>query len=105
MESFAIIRVSGKQYRATKGGRVVVDRLEGKEGSELKLKDVLLTHDGKATKIGAPTVSGVTVLARIVGHPRGPKGESFRYARKKRVRRLKGFRAALTELEIVDLGL
>jgi len=102
MESFAIVRISGKQYLAHKGARLIVDRLDDKEGATIALKDVLLTHNGTKTTVGAPIVSGATVAARVVGHPRGPKGQSFRYARKKRVRRIKGFRAALTELEVTD---
>lgn len=100
---FSIVRVNGKQYLATKGGRMVVDRMEGKEGTSVKLSEVLLTSDGSTTKVGAPTVKGESVTATIVAHPRGPKGQAFRYARKKRVRRLKGYRSAQTELEVTSL--
>lgn len=104
-ESFAIVRINGKQYRAHKGARLLVDRMDDKEGASVTLKDVLLTHDGSKTAVGAPVVSGCTIKARVIGHPRGPKGTSFRYARKKRVRRSKGFRAALTELEVTDFSI
>lgn len=100
---FAIVRVNGKQYLATKGGRLVVDRMAGKEGATVSLSEVLMTSDGKTAQVGTPTLKGETVSAKIVAHPRGPKGQAFRYARKKRVRRLKGYRAAQTELEVTSL--
>ncbi|MFO0705168.1 MAG: 50S ribosomal protein L21 [Candidatus Andersenbacteria bacterium] len=103
MERFAIVQINGKQYLAHKGARLLVDRMNHKESTTLTLKDVLLVHEGAKTTVGTPHVAGVTVKATVVSHPRGPKGQAFRYARKKRVRRLKGFRAAQTELEITAL--
>ncbi|MFH0831008.1 MAG: 50S ribosomal protein L21 [Parcubacteria group bacterium] len=103
MDRIAIVKIGGKQYLARKGGRIMVDRMAGKEGSTLTLSEVLLVTNGKETEVGTPTLKGIKITARIVGHPRGPKGWAFRYARKKRVRRLKGYRAALTELEVINL--
>jgi len=105
MDRFAIVQIGGKQYLAEEGGSMLVDRMEDKEGSALKLKEVLLTFDGSKTAIGAPHVKGATVSVTVAAHPRGPKGHAFRYARKKRVRRLKGYRAELTELEVTGLTL
>ena len=100
MTAFAIVKINGKQYLARAGERLFVDRMTAKEGSVIKLPDVLLTADGKEIKIGTPTLKGVTIEARVVSHPRGPKGIAFRYARKKRVRKARGFRADLTELDV-----
>jgi large subunit ribosomal protein L21 len=103
MSDFAIVRIQGKQYLASPGQRVLVDRMEGEEGASIALKDVLMVQKGKTTQVGTPTVKGAQVNAKVIGQRRGPKGLAFRYARKKRVRRIRGFRAALTELEISDV--
>ena len=105
MDKFAIVQINGKQYLAQEGGSMLVDRLQEKEGASLTLKEVLLTHSGSKTSVGAPHVKGASVKVSVTSHPRGPKGHAFRYARKKRVRRLKGYRAALTELEVTGLSL
>lgn len=105
MDSFAIVTINGKQYLAHKGATLVVDHMDAKEGATKNITDVLLTHDGKKTSVGTPNVSGASVGVKVISHPRGPKGQAFRYARKKRVRRLKGYRAALTELEVTAVKL
>ena len=103
MKDFAIVRIQGKQYLVSEGQRVVVDRMDKKEGSSLTLKDVLLVRAGASTHVGTPVVKGAEVQAKVVAHVSGPKGLAFRYARKKRVRRIRGYRAALTELAVSDV--
>ena len=44
---YAIINISGKQYKASEGARVRVPKQSGDEGSTLTFNDVLLFSDGK----------------------------------------------------------
>jgi large subunit ribosomal protein L21 len=104
MDTIAIVQINGKQYLAKKGERLVVDRIaDKKEGSSLKVSDVLLTATGSKTSVGTPTVKGASVDTKVIGHPRGPKGLAFNYKAKKRRRTVRGFRADYTELEVVDI--
>jgi len=104
METLAIVRINGKQYLAKKGERLVVDRIaDKKEGSSLKISDVLMTVSDKETNVGTPAVKGASVETKVLGHPRGPKGLAFNYRAKKRRRSVRGFRADYTELEVVDI--
>jgi large subunit ribosomal protein L21 len=100
MTAFAIVKINGKQYLARAGEKLYVDRMTAREGSVITLPDVLLAADGKEIKIGTPILKDVKIEARVVAHPRGTKGVAFRYARKKRVRKARGFRADLTALEV-----
>lgn len=104
MDTFAIVSVKGKQYLAEKGEHMFVDRMTAKEGSAVTLKDVLLSSSGSKVVIGTPTVKNASVEAKVVAHVRGPKGHAFRFRPKKRVRRLRGYRADLTELEVVKIS-
>lgn len=101
-DRMAIFKVGSKQFLAQEGDKLVVDR-QAQVKDKIVFKEVLLTKNGKDVKIGTPLVSGATVEAKILSHPRGAKGLSFRYRPKKRVRVLKGYRADLTEVEIISI--
>ncbi len=100
---FAIIVTGGKQYLATKGQRLVVEKLEVKAGDEIKLDRVLLVSDGAKTDVGQPTVDGAVVRAKVLRQFRGPKIVVLKYKPKVRYRRKQGHRQEQTELEIVGL--
>ena len=100
----AVVVSGGKQYRVAPGDRILVDRIGAEAGSSVKLGRLLLFSDGKEIKVGNPTVDGLDVEARVIGHPRGPRIESIRYKSKKRVRVHRGGRADLTALEIIAVG-
>lgn len=100
----AVILSGGKQYRVAKGDRILVDRLSADSGSKVVIDRVLLHADGDEVKVGTPAIDGLTVTARVVGHPRGRKVVAFRYKSKKNVRVRRGARADLTALEIVSIG-
>ena len=100
----AVVVSGGKQYRVAPGDRVLVDRLAAEPGSSVKFGRVLLVHDGDDVKVGAPSVDGLEIEARVLAHRRGPRIEVLRYKSKKRVRVHRGGRADLTALEILPFG-
>jgi large subunit ribosomal protein L21 len=100
----AVIVSGGKQYRVAPGDKVLVDRLAAELGSSVKLDRVLLVRDGSEIKVGAPTIDGMDVEAKVIGHSRGPRIETLRYKSKKRVRVHRGGRADYTALEILAIG-
>ena len=100
----AVIVSGGKQYRVAPGDRILVDRLAAEPGSEIKIARVLLFIDEAGVKVGNPTLDGLDVDAKVIGHRRGPRTESIRYKSKKRVRVHRGGRSDLTALEIIAVG-
>jgi large subunit ribosomal protein L21 len=100
----AVVVSGGKQYRVAPGDRVLVDRLAVEPGSSVKLDRVLLVRDGSDINIGAPSISGMVVDAKVLAHSRGPRIETLRYKSKKRVRVHRGGRADYTALEILAIG-
>jgi large subunit ribosomal protein L21 len=98
--TYAIISVSGKQYRVREGERLLVDRLGTAEGKTFQ-PEVLLVGDGAATALGA---NGVTVTARVVGHVLGEKIRIGKYRPKSGYRRHNGYRSRLSQIEIESIG-
>ncbi len=61
---YAVVEISGKQYRAEKGAVLKVDRIEAEKGASLSLDKVLLLT-GDAVKVGSPYVAGAAVKATV----------------------------------------
>jgi len=97
---YAVIKVAGFQYRVEEGQTLQVPRLDTGEGDALTLDDVLMIGDGDTVKVGAPTVEGASVSARVVRHGRGRKLRAGRFIRRKDHRRTWGHRQDFTEIEI-----
>jgi large subunit ribosomal protein L21 len=101
---YAIIRTGGKQYRVRAGDRIAVEHLAVDEGTELTLEDVLAVGDDDSTTIGAPTVAGASITARVEAHGLGRKVTSFRFKNKTRTGRRRGHRQQQTELVITGIN-
>ena len=63
---YAIINISGKQYKAVSGARIRVPKQDGETGTRLTFDKVLLINDGENTKIGKPILKGASVTGTIL---------------------------------------
>jgi large subunit ribosomal protein L21 len=99
--AYAIIEISGKQYRVEKGDSVVVDRLASEEGAKVAPRALLYRSDD--TVFDGSDLDKVKVDAVVVEHFKGPKVRVFKYRPKKRYRRQAGHRSALSRLEITGI--
>ena len=99
---FAVVETSGKQYRVEPGATITVDRMDAEVGSTIDLSNVLLVS-GDDLALGTPTVSGAVVKAKVIAHPKGKKVITFKFRRRHRMRKKRGFRASLTTLEISSI--
>lgn len=100
---YAIIRTGGKQYQVSAGSLVRVEKISGKVGDTVELKDVLAVFTGDTAKIGRPTVDGAVVSARIVEQDKAKKVLVFKKKRRKGYRVKRGHRQMFTALEISDI--
>ena len=100
--AYAVFTSGSKQYRVTVGDVLTVDRISGLEkDGEATFDQVLLLEDGDKTTVGTPTVAGAKVIAKVLDpEARGAKGIAFKFKRRKGFHKKKGFRAALTKVEI-----
>ena len=97
---YAIVNISGKQFKASEGARVRIPKQTGDAGATLTFDNVLLFHDGTNTQIGTPTVSGASVTATVVDHGRERKILIYKKKRRKGYQRKNGHRQWYTEIEI-----
>lgn len=97
---YAIIEACGKQYKVSEGDIVLMERLDGEEGSSLNFDQVLLVSDEKKTSVGDPLVKGAKVKATIIGHGKGKKFVVFKYKAKKNERKSRGHRWFYTRVQI-----
>jgi len=97
---YAIVNISGKQFKATEGARVRIPKQTGDAGATLTFDNVLLFHDGTNTQVGTPTVSGASVTATVVDHGRERKILIYKKKRRKGYQRKNGHRQWYTEIEI-----
>jgi large subunit ribosomal protein L21 len=100
---FAVIKTGGKQYRVAKDDVIVVEKLDAKAGGKVTFKDVLMTGDGKAVKLGKD-VGGVTVTGKLIETKKGDKVTVFKKRRRNTYRRKLGHRQAESHVQITAIG-
>lgn len=97
----AVIASGGKQYLVKKDQVLELELLGDAKKVEL---DALLVIDGDNTKVGAPFVDGVKVVAEVVEEVKGEKVKVLRFKAKKRVKRLTGHRQHYAQVKITKIG-
>jgi len=100
---YAVFRTGGKQYRASKGDRIRVERLDAEEGDSVEFGEVLLVGEGSKVKLGSPLVSGGKVKAKVTEQGRDKKVMVIKFKRRKNYKREKGHRQHFTEVEITSI--
>jgi len=105
MNSYAIIKTGGKQYRVAEGEVLHVEKLPLKEGEELEINQVLFAKNEGKSMAGKPTIEGASVTAQVVKQVRGPKLIVYKERQKKVYKKTQGHRQWLTELLIKRISL
>jgi len=100
---YAIIETGGKQYPVKKGDVIDVELLDTTQKDSIEFTSVLFVNDGKAAKVGAPYVSKSVVKGEILTDAKGPKVISFKYKRRKGVRRKVGHRQKYHRVKITEI--
>ena len=70
---YAIIVTGGKQYKVSEGDIIRVEKLGAADGSEYTF-DQVLAVGGNDFKVGAPTVAGASVTAKVLGDGKAKTG-------------------------------
>jgi len=102
---YAIIQTGGKHYWVTPGEKVTVEKLEAKQGEEVKINALWSASGDGAQVITASKLPKATVIATVSRHLRSPKILVFRKRPKKAYEKMRGHRQDLTELEIKEIQL
>ena len=100
---YAIVDIAGKQFRVEKDRFLYAPLMEGKEGSKVDFKEVLLVDNDGKVKVGAPTVKGASVSGKILEHVKGDKVIVFKKKRRKGYRVKNGHRQQFSKILIEDI--
>jgi large subunit ribosomal protein L21 len=101
----AIIETGGKQYVVTQDSVLSVEKMPGlsKPGDKITFDKVLLTDDGKETRVGAPYVAGAKVSAELIEEGREKKITVIHYRQKSRSFKKNGHRQPYAKVRITAL--
>ena len=101
---YAVLETGGKQYRVSAGDTLEIERLEIEAGKPVTFDRVLLVNNDGKVSVGAPTVSGASVKADVVGHKRGEKVTTVKMKRRKGYHKTIGHRQELTVVKITNIN-
>jgi large subunit ribosomal protein L21 len=102
--AYAIIKTGGRQYKVAVGDQLSVDKLSIAEGEWATFDQVLAHGEGDSVSVGTPTVSGASVVAKVVKQFKADKVIAFKYKRRKGFHKKKGHRTHKTMVQIVSIN-
>ncbi len=101
---YAVFKTGGKQYRASQGDRLRVEKLDAQVGDSVEFDQILLVGEGSDVQVGAPLVEGGKVEAKVTAQGRGKKVDVIKFKRRKNYKRQQGHRQHYTEVEITSIS-
>jgi large subunit ribosomal protein L21 len=100
---YAVFRTGGKQYRAGKGDKLKIEKLDAAEGDSVEFDEVLLVGEGDSVRIGTPLVAGGKVTGKVLAQARDKKVDVIKFRRRQNYRRTHGHRQAFSLVEITGV--
>ncbi len=100
---YAVVKTGGKEYRISKGDIIRVERLEGKVGDQVTMKDVVMVSREGEVQVGSPHLAEAVVVGEIVEQTKGRKVLTYKMKRRKNYRRMKGHRQTYTYIRVSDI--
>ena len=100
---FAVIETGGKQYKVVEGDQIFVEKLEVAEGETITFESVKALSVGDKLEIGAPTVAGAKVTAKVLKNGKAKKIYVMKYKSKKNEKKKQGHRQPYTKVEILSI--
>ncbi len=100
---YAIVDIAGQQFKVEKERKIFVHRLDANEGETVEFEKVLLLDNNGSVTIGAPTIGGAKVTAKVLAHVKGEKVIVFKKKRRKTYRKKNGHRQCFTQIQIENI--
>jgi large subunit ribosomal protein L21 len=101
---YAVFRSGGKQYRASKGDVLKLEKLDADEGANVSFDEVLLVGEGKDIQVGSPLLSGSSVSGKVLRQGKSKKVSVVKFRRRQNYLRQHTHRQYFTEVEITDIS-
>jgi large subunit ribosomal protein L21 len=101
---YAVFKTGGKQYRAAKGDRLKIEKIDAAEGDSVEFDEVLLVGEGESVQVGTPVLAGSKVKAKVVLQAKDKKIDVIKYRRRQNYRRTHGHRQKFSLVEITGIS-
>lgn len=101
---YAVFATGGKQYRASTGDRLKIEKLDVEKGAKVVLDQVLMVGEGEDVKVGSPYLKGGKVTATVIEQGRGEKIRILKFKRRKHQLKRMGHRQDYTQIEITGIA-
>jgi large subunit ribosomal protein L21 len=102
---YAVVKSGGKEYRISKGDVIRIEKVGGKVGDQVTLKDILMISQEGQVHVGTPQLAKAQVVGQIIQQTKGGKVLTYKMKRRKNYRRMKGHRQNYTYLKVSDISL
>ncbi len=102
---YAVVKAGGREYRISKGDIIRVEKLEGKVGDQVALKDILMVSEEGEVRFGNPYLTNAVITGEIIEQAQGRKVLTYKMKRRKNYRRFKGHRQIYTYLKVNEISL
>ena len=100
---YAIIETGGKQYKVNEGDIIYIEKLNVNEGDTVNFDSVKAISMGEDFKVGAPTVEGATVTAKVLANGKAKKIYVMKYKAKKNEKKKIGHGQPYTKVQILSI--
>lgn len=97
---YAIFQTGGKQYKASVGDILEIEKLPVEKNKSASFEEILLWRSNDHIKLGTPFIPNAKVSARVLDHVKGDKIRVTKYKAKVRYRRVQGHRQLLTRVQV-----
>ena len=102
---YAVFKTGGKQYRATQGQKIKLEKLNANSGDKVLFTEVLMVGEGSDVDIGTPYLTYASVEATVLEEGKDKKIEVIKFKRRKNYKRTFGHRQCYTLVEITGIKL
>ncbi|MBT3992977.1 MAG: 50S ribosomal protein L21 [Gammaproteobacteria bacterium] len=102
---YAIFKSGGKQYRASKGDKLKLEKINNLSGEKVVFDEVLSVGEGADINCGSPYLKNATVEAKILEQGKDKKVEVIKFKRRKNYKRTFGHRQHYVLVEITGIKL
>jgi large subunit ribosomal protein L21 len=102
---YAVMKTGGKEYRISQGDLIRVEKMEGKVGDQVTMKDILMVSHEDKVQLGNPLLANAVITGEIVQQGKGKKVLTYKMKRRKNYRRTKGHRQTYTYIRVNEISL
>lgn len=101
---YVVIETGAKQYLLNKDEVIRIEKLPNEIGEDVEFDKVLMLKDNDGNvKIGAPYLSNVKAIGKVLRQDRDKKIIVFKKKRRKSYTKTKGHRQYFSEVKITDI--